>query len=75
MSTECTLEEFFNGLPTPSRCSWCCPFRQAIAEKIKTHAFSGGQETKALQEEKGADLEASLGRTRHRLFTHRTRDG
>ena len=29
---------------------------EAIAEKIKTHAFSGGRETKALQEELGADL-------------------
>jgi tryptophanyl-tRNA synthetase len=32
----------------------------AIAEKIKTHAFSGGQATKALQEEKGADLEVDV---------------
>ena len=32
----------------------------AIKEKIKTHAFSGGQETRALQEEKGADLEADV---------------
>ena len=31
-----------------------------IQEKIKTHAFSGGQMTKKLQEEKGADLEADV---------------
>ena len=33
---------------------------EAIAEKIKTHAFSGGQETRALQEAKGADLEVDV---------------
>jgi tryptophanyl-tRNA synthetase len=31
-----------------------------ISEKIKTHAFSGGQETKVLQELKGADLEVDV---------------
>jgi tryptophanyl-tRNA synthetase len=31
-----------------------------IEEKIRTHAFSGGQETKALQEQLGADLEKDV---------------
>ena len=31
-----------------------------IERKIKQHAFSGGQETKKLQEEKGADLDADV---------------
>eukprot|EP00615_Pteridomonas_danica_P006233 CAMPEP_0114359162 /NCGR_PEP_ID=MMETSP0101-20121206/22809_1 /TAXON_ID=38822 ORGANISM="Pteridomonas danica, Strain PT" /NCGR_SAMPLE_ID=MMETSP0101 /ASSEMBLY_ACC=CAM_ASM_000211 /LENGTH=691 /DNA_ID=CAMNT_0001502565 /DNA_START=46 /DNA_END=2118 /DNA_ORIENTATION=+ len=33
---------------------------EAIEEKIRTHAFSGGQETKALQEKLGADLEKDV---------------
>lgn len=33
---------------------------ELIAEKIKTHAFSGGRATKALQQELGADLEVDV---------------
>jgi tryptophanyl-tRNA synthetase len=33
---------------------------EEIEQKIKEYAFSGGQETKALQQEKGADLEADV---------------
>ena len=33
---------------------------QEIARKIKQHAFSGGQESKALQEELGADLDVDV---------------
>jgi tryptophanyl-tRNA synthetase len=33
---------------------------EEIEQKIKEYAFSGGQETKTLQQEKGADLEADV---------------
>lgn len=35
-------------------------FFKDIEEKIRTHAFSGGQETKALQEKLGANLEKDV---------------